>query len=206
MVGCFQTLNQENSMAEMKTNKKILNAAQDLLSKGGANAVSFDKVAAELGITKQAVLYWFPSKSALLAAMFIDWLDTEAQAAEKAVKSAKTANEAISAFVTEIVSFHAENFDRFRMMYLAPQTLKVGSQVSRKDGAIGEINQVTSKLYGCLAEKLDANAIEARQTAFIVHSSVLGLVMMLALADSISDPLAHSQSDLVAALVSRLSN
>ena len=104
-------LNQENSMTEIKTNKKILNAAQELLSKGGANAVSFDKVAAELGITKQAVLYWFPSKSALLAAMFIDWLDTEAQAAEDAVKSAKTANEAISAFVTEIVSFHAENFD-----------------------------------------------------------------------------------------------
>lgn len=206
MVGLFQTLNQENSMAEMKTNKKILNAAQDLLSKGGANAVSFDKVAAELGITKQAVLYWFPSKSALLAAMFIDWLDAEAQAAEDAVKSAKTANEAISAFVTEIVSFHAENFDRFRMMYLAPQTLKVGSQVSRKDGAIGEINQVTSRLYGCLAEKLDANSIEGRQTAFIVHSSVLGLVMMLALADSISDPLAHSQSDLVNALVSRLAN
>lgn len=193
-------------MAEMKTNKKILNAAQDLLSKGGANAVSFDKVAAELGITKQAVLYWFPSKSALLAAMFIDWLDAEARAAEDAVKSAKTANEAISAFVTEIVSFHAENFDRFRMMYLAPQTLKVGSQVSRKDGAIGEINKVTSRLYGCLAEKLDANAIEARQTAFIVHSSVLGLVMMLALADSISDPLAHSESDLAAALVSRLEN
>ena len=72
-------------MAEMKTNKKILNAAQDLLSKGGANAVSFDKVATELGITKQAVLYWFPSKSALLAAMFIDWLDTEAQAAEDAL-------------------------------------------------------------------------------------------------------------------------
>ena len=193
-------------MTEMKTNKKILNAAQELLSKGGANAVSFDKVAAELGITKQAVLYWFPSKSALLAAMFIDWLDAEAEAAEDAVKSAKTANEAISAFVTEIVSFHAENFDRFRMMYLAPQTLKVGSQVSRKDGAIGEINQVTSRLYDCLAEKLDANAIEARLTAFIVHSSVLGLVMMLALANSISDPLAHSESDLVAALVSRFVN
>ena len=206
MVGLFQALNQENSMTEMTTNKKILNAAQDLLSKGGANAVSFDKVAAELGITKQAVLYWFPSKSALLAAMFIDWLDAEAQAAEDAVKSAKTANEAISAFVTEIVSFHAKNFDRFRMMYLAPQTLKVGSQVGRKEEAIGEINQVTSRLYGSLAEKLDANFIEARQTAFIVHSSVLGLVMMLALADSISDPLAHSQSDLVDALVSRLAN
>ena len=190
----------------MKTDKKILNAAQDLLSKGGTNAVSFDKVAAELGITKQAVLYWFPSKSALLAAMFSDWLDAEAQAAEDAVKSTKTPNEAISAFVTKIVSFHAENFDRFRMMYLAPQTLKVGSQVSRKDGAIGEINQVTSRLYDCLAEKLGSNSIEARQTAFIVHSSVLGLVTMLALADSISDPLAHSQRDLVDALVRKLAN
>ena len=191
-------------MAEMKTNKKILNAAQDLLSKGGANAVSFDKVATELGITKQAVLYWFPSKSALLAAMFIDWLDTEAQAAEDAVKSAKTANEAISAFVTEIVCFHADNFDRFRMMYLAPQTLKVGSQVSRKDGAIDGIHQATAKLYSCLAARLEGNASEARQTALVIHTSVLGLVMMLALADSVSDPLAHSESELVNSLVARL--
>ena len=204
MVVLFQAFNQENSMAEMKTNKKILNAAQDLLSKGGANAVSFDKVAAELGITKQAVLYWFPSKSALLAAMFIDWLDAEAQAAEDAVKSVKTANEAIGAFVTEIVSFHAENFDRFRMMYLAPQTLKVGSQVSRKDGAMDEIHQATSKLYSYLAEKLDGSAAETRQTAFVIHTSVLGLVMMLALADSVSDPLAHSESELVNSLVARL--
>lgn len=197
-------LNQENSMAEMKTNKKILNTAQDLLSKGGANAVSFDKVAAELGITKQAVLYWFPSKSALLAAMFIDWLDTEAQAAENALKGTKSANEAIRAFVTQIVSFHAENFDRFRMMYLAPQTLKVGSQVSRKEGATDEIHKATNKLYSCLAEKLDGSASEARQTAFVIHTSVLGLVMMLALADSVSDPLAHSKSDLVNSLVARL--
>ena len=191
-------------MAEMKTNKKILNTAQYLLSKGGANAVSFDKVAAELGITKQAVLYWFPSKSALLAAMFVDWLDAEAKAAENALKGIKSANEAIRAFVTEIVSFHAENFDRFRMMYLAPQTLKVGSQVSRQEGAIDEIHHATGKLYSCLAEKLEGSALEARQTAFVIHSSVLGLVMMLALSDSVSDPLAHSKSELVNSLVARL--
>jgi len=191
-------------MVEMKTNKKILNAAQNLLSSGGANAVSFDKVAAAIGVSKQAVLYWFPSKSALLAAMFVDWLDAEAQAAENALKGTKSANEAIRAFVTEIVSFHTENVDRFRMMYLAPQTLKVGSQVSRKEGAIDEIHKATAKLYSCLAEKLDGSASEARQTAFVIHTSVLGLVMMLALADSVSDPLAHSESELVNSLVARL--
>ncbi len=188
-------------MTEPKTNKKILNAAQTLLSNGGPNAVSFDKVAAEIGVTKQAVLYWFPSKSALLAAMFVDWLDAEAQVAADAVEMTQTSNDAIRGFIHAVVAFHTGNLDRFRMMYLAPQTLKVGSQVGRD--ALEEIHHTTDRLYDCLAQKLDLNASDARQTAFVIHSSVLGLVMMLALADSISDPLAHSESALIAALLAR---
>ena len=61
-------LNQENSMTEIKTNKKILNAAKELLSKGGANAVSIDKGADEWGVTKQAVRNCVASQRALSGA------------------------------------------------------------------------------------------------------------------------------------------
>ena len=48
------------------------------------------------------------------------------------------------------------------------------------------------------------NDKEARQAAFVVHSAALGLVMMLALADSVGDPLAHPTDELVDALVAQL--
>jgi hypothetical protein len=38
-----------------------------------------------------------------------------------------------------------------------------------------------------------------------IHESVLGLVLMFGLADNLRDPLKHSEDELIAALVSRLS-
>lgn len=44
----------------------------------GVDATSLDALARELGLTKQAILYWFPSKDALLAAV-LDRCATELQ-------------------------------------------------------------------------------------------------------------------------------
>ncbi|KIN75645.1 TetR/AcrR family transcriptional regulator [Sulfitobacter mediterraneus] len=190
----------------MNTGKKIIGAAQGLLANGGLGAVSFDAIARELGIAKQSVLYWFPSKSDLLAAMFVEWLSAEAKQAEESLLSAETPNEAIDVFVRSITSFHVGNLDRFRMMYLAPQTLKAGMQVARNDDVLDKIHATTAQLYGALAARLEGSPDQARQTAFAIHSACLGLVLMLALAEGIGDPLAHSESDLVMALISKLSS
>ncbi|WP_296765125.1 TetR/AcrR family transcriptional regulator [Sediminimonas sp.] len=193
-------------MNDLKTDAKIINAAQKLLASDGFGAVSFDSIANELGIAKQSVLYWFPTKSELLAAMFVDWLAAEAKAAEASLLSVETSNEAIDAFVRSITRFHKGNLDRFRMMYLAPQTLKAGMQEARDSDVLDKIHATTSQLYGALAERLDVSPDQARQTAFSIHSAALGLVLMLGLADGIGDPLKHSEDDLVTALIAKLSS
>jgi AcrR family transcriptional regulator len=189
---------------DIKTDAKIVFAAQELLVSDGLGAVSFDRIARKLGIAKQSVLYWFPSKSDLLAGMFVDWLGAEAKEAEASLMSVENPNAAIDAFVRSITRFHTGNLDRFRMMYLAPQTLKTGMQEARNTDVLDKIHATTSRLYGALAARLDGSPDEARQTAFAVHSATLGLVLMLGLAEGIGDPLAHSEEDLVAALVARL--
>ncbi|UWQ90448.1 TetR/AcrR family transcriptional regulator [Rhodobacteraceae bacterium M382] len=193
-------------MSNLKTDTKILGAAQLLLASGGIGAASFDAIARQLGISKQAVLYWFPSKSDLLAAMFVNWLDAEATEAEKSLRLAETSNGAIDVFVRTITQFHRDNLDRYRMMYLAPQTLKAGMQETRDGDVLDQIHKTTSRLYDALAKKLDGSPDQARQTAFAIHSASLGLVLMLGLAESIGDPLKHSDKDLVNALIERLSS
>jgi len=196
----------EKLMSDSKTDTKILRAAQALLARGGLGAVSFDAIARELGISKQAVLYWFPSKSDLLSAMFVGWLDAEAREAEASLQTVRTSNEAIDAFVRSIMQFHKGDLDRFRMMYLAPQTLKSGVQEARDSDVLDKIHETTSRLYSALAERLDGSPDQTRQAAFAVHSATLGLILMLGLAESIGDPLAHSEHDLVVALIAKLSS
>ena len=138
--------------------------------------------------------------------MFVDWLAAEAKAAEASLHSVETSNEAIDAFVRSITRFHKGNLDRFRMMYLAPQTLKAGMQEAGDSDVLDKIHATTSQLYGALAETLDVSPDQARQTAFSIHSAALGLVLMLGLADGIGDPLKHSEDDLVTALIAKLSS
>ena len=192
-------------MGDLKTDVKILGVVQKLLASGGLGAVSFDAIARELGISKQAVLYWFPSKGDLLAAMFVDWLGAEAHVAETALESAETSNEAIEVFVRAITRFHMCDLDRFRMMYLAPQTLKTGVQEAKNTDALERIHSTTSRMYGAFAAHLDGTLEQSRQSAFAIHSAALGLVMMLGLSESIGDPLKHSEDDLVNALIAKLS-
>jgi AcrR family transcriptional regulator len=51
------------------TRDRILVAALDAFAARGVEATSLDAVAAELGIRKQTILYWFPSKEQLLLAV-----------------------------------------------------------------------------------------------------------------------------------------
>lgn len=191
-------------MSTPKTDARIVKAAQDLLTNSGLGAVSFDTVARKLGIAKQSVLYWFPSKSDLLAAMFVDWLEAEAKVAETCLQKTQTPDEAIEAFVRAVTHFHSDNLDRYRMMYLAPQTLKAGVQEVRNAEVLDRIHATTSHMYGTLAQRLDGSPEHARQTAFAVHSAALGLVLMLGLGEGVGDPLKHSTDDLLKALIAKL--
>lgn len=54
---------------EAPTRQRILDAAIDLFGARGVDAVSLDEIAREVGVRKQTVLYWFPSKDELVDAV-----------------------------------------------------------------------------------------------------------------------------------------
>jgi AcrR family transcriptional regulator len=55
-------------MALAGTAARILDASMDAFGSRGYEATSLDDLARSLGIRKQTILYWFPSKDALLDA------------------------------------------------------------------------------------------------------------------------------------------
>ena len=56
-------------MASSATSDRILDAALSSFASRGYEATSLDAVAKGLDLTKQSILYWFPSKDALLEAV-----------------------------------------------------------------------------------------------------------------------------------------
>ena len=68
--GCCENV----GVPERPTRDRILDEAVDLFGFRGVEAVSLDEIARAVGVRKQSLLYWFPSKEALVAAV----LDTVA--------------------------------------------------------------------------------------------------------------------------------
>ena len=136
--------------------------------------------------------------------MFVPWLEAEADAATLAVAEATNRTEAIGSFVHAVAGFHLADLDRFRMMYLVPQATRDRSN-DRGQTVLGEpVYSVTSRLYGALADHLDGEQAAKRKEAVAIHSAVPGLVLMVALADALHDPLKHTEYDLVKALIASL--
>ena len=54
---------------DVPTRQRILDAALDSFGSRGVDAVSLDEIARHVGVRKQTVLYWFPSKDELVDAV-----------------------------------------------------------------------------------------------------------------------------------------
>ena len=56
-------------MRRRGTRERILEVATDLFGRRGVDGASLDQIAAEVGVAKQTLLYWFPSKDELIQAV-----------------------------------------------------------------------------------------------------------------------------------------
>ncbi len=191
-------------MRGAKTKHQILAIAREIAASDGIGAVSFDAIARRLGRSKQAVLYWYPSKRDLLAALFLPWLEEEAKVATAGLPLPGDREASVSAFVRAVARFHLSDLDRFRLMYLAPQVIRQGPGQADDGRFVTDVHPVTDRLYGALARHL-GRGDAARREAFAIHAAVLGQVLMIALADALEDPLKHGADEVVDALVATLS-
>lgn len=191
------------------TRSAILEASRRVAAEKGFAALTFDAIAHHLGITKQAVIYWFPSKQDLIREITVPLIRAEAEVAIAALDEARDAPDAIARFVRAIIAHHTGDLTRFRQTYLAGQLDAKPHHLMPKETLEQHVHPMTSRMYGALERKFGADpafrvGLPARRAAVVVHMAALGLVTMLSLADAVDDPLAHATGDLVDTLVSLL--
>ncbi|HWL43208.1 MAG TPA: TetR/AcrR family transcriptional regulator [Ilumatobacter sp.] len=75
-------------MTERGTRERTLDVALDLFGTRGFDAVSLDEIARQVGVRKQTVLYWFPSKDELLDAVLDEVAGELVVVIDAAVRSA----------------------------------------------------------------------------------------------------------------------
>jgi len=189
-----------------ETSERILDAARIIVREVGPDKLTFDAVAARIGVTKQAVIYWFPNKARLIEALVRPALEAEATTGRSSLRKSACAQVAIRDFVQALAVFHMADLDRFRLMYVAPQIGRRSGRAGMQLTTLGRLHPATTAMYDVLAERLVSDGrytrmIDARRAASAIHSALIGLLLRMAMSDSLNAPLRHRDHALIEALL-----
>ena len=184
----------------------ILEAARAIVREKGPDKLTFDAIAKEVGVSKQAVIYWYPNKARLVEALVRPALEAEAAAGIAALSPGIGPEVAIRSLVEALAVFHMSDLDRFRLMYVTPQ---IGQRPGRNGEmltTLGRLHPATTEMYDALAERLVAGGryartVDARRAAVAIHTALLGLLLRMAMADTLNAPLRHRDDALIEALL-----
>ncbi len=155
------------------TPERILDAAIASFGSQGYDATSLDALAGGLGLRKQTILYWYPSKEALLAAA-VDRTGLELAAAlERALSRAGEGWPRVEAVVRSV----------FRLSVRRPELLGVVREVSRlgppaSTRLLGALEPLMERATGFLEAEMAAGRMGAREPRLVLlaaYSAVLGM-------------------------------
>lgn len=184
----------------------ILDVAAKVISETGAASLTFQTLGDRMGVSKQAIIYWFPNKADLARELIVPALRQEADAVVKALKRIETARRAIEVFLRTLIAFHLADLGRFRLIYAVAQFDTQVWEIADLPKFTDAIHTATGPMYSALEHILKnapdfADPAQARIAAAAIHTAAVGLISMISLADAVHDPLAHSSEGLVDALV-----
>jgi AcrR family transcriptional regulator len=156
------------------TRTRILAAATDLFGVRGVDAVSLDQIAAEVGVAKQTLLYWFPSKDELLQAVLTDAVAELAVAIEAAVRASPDEPLARVEAVVRAV---------FRPAVRRPALLGLIREVSRLSSAVadeltGQLRPLVDRSMAYLATEMGAGRLRRADpglVAALCYATVTGI-------------------------------
>lgn len=156
------------------TRERILDAALDLFGLRGVDATSLDDVAAAVGVRKQTVLYWFPSKDALVDGVLEATAEQLVMVIDAAIATAPDEPlERVDAVVRAV----------FRPAVRRPALLGLVREVSRlprerADGVARHLAPIIERGVSYLATEMDAGRLrhgDPRLVAGLVYATVTGV-------------------------------
>ena len=157
----------------IRTAERTLRAALDAFGTRGYGATSLDDLARELGIRKQTILYWYPSKEALLDAA-IDRVAAEVTARlERAVARAEPGFGRVEAIVRAMFRLAARHPP---MLGFLREVTRLGPPASTR--LLGALAPLIDRAAGFLSAEMDAGRIRRHDPRLILlaaYSMVTGL-------------------------------
>ena len=159
--------------ATPRTDQRILDAALRSFGTRGFDATSLDDLGHELGLAKQTILYWFPSKQALLDAAVARGAAELSEALDRALERAAGQPDRV-----EVVLRSA-----FRFAVRRPELLGLVREVSRLgEGRAADLRSRLGPLVGraqvALAREMDAGSVRRADPAHVLlfmYSMVIGV-------------------------------
>jgi TetR/AcrR family transcriptional regulator len=155
------------------TAERTLLAALDAFGTRGYGATSLDDLARELGIRKQTILYWYPSKEALLDAA-IDRTAAEVTVRlERAVALAAPGFDRVEAIVRAMFRLAARHPS---MIGFLREATRLGPPASTR--LLAALAPLIDRAAGYLAAEMNAHRIRRHEPRFILlaaYSMVTGM-------------------------------
>ncbi|HEX4340631.1 MAG TPA: helix-turn-helix domain-containing protein [Polyangiaceae bacterium] len=187
--------------------EEIVDAARRVMLRDGMARTTLDAIAHEVGLTKAALYYYYPSKDALLFELMFDTYAREAQALNDGVAQARNGGEALRAIVRETVRAFGPKLEDFRLAFLQPQVagpnaISIGPAELERLRPLNDLSyKGATKLLGEEWKHARGRAgVEPRLTVFLAHVAALGILTMKGLVESFGDPLLYSDEQLVEGL------
>ena len=163
-----------SSSSAISTSDRILDAALASFASRGYEATSLDAVAKELEITKQTILYWFPSKDALLEAVIARSAAHLSAALETALQAAGEGWDRVEAVVRSV----------FRLAARQPELLGLLREVGRLGPPAATqmtlaLEPLVQRASAFLEAEMDAGSMrrhDPRLLLLAIYSTVIGMV------------------------------
>ena len=159
------------------TRARILEAALGAYGTDGYAATSLDALALQLGIRKQTILYWFPSKRALFDAVIDDAGNALVVAFDEAAATGRVGFSQVETIVRRV----------FRIAVRRPELLGLVREVSRPGSLTAsrlavQVRPVFDRARDFLAREMDAGRLRPSDPSMLLlslYSTVVGVATEL---------------------------
>ena len=162
------------AQAKGRTADRILDAALVTFASPGYEATSLDALALTLDIRKQTILYWYPSKEALLEAVITRSADELTDTLNRVLERAGGGWERIEAVVRSV----------FRLAARKPELLGLVREVSRlgppaATQMVSALGPLVDRASSFLEAEMDAGMLrrhDPRLLLLAIYSTVVGMI------------------------------
>jgi TetR/AcrR family transcriptional regulator len=158
---------------EHATDERILVAAMGAFGTRGYDGTSLDDLARDLGIRKQTILYWFPSKEALLAAVVDRCADEVTRRLARGLEGAADGFGRVEAMVRAMFRLAARHPS---MLGFIREVTRLGPPASTR--LLAQLEPLIDRASGFLEAEMDAGRMrrhDPRLLLLAAYSMVTGM-------------------------------